>query len=203
MSLDPCVPPAAHENASTAPPGLRHLSHRIGSRHFHRLRHALPLDPAAPNPAESCGKHFADGQPGKLAARPTDGGPPLTTAKGKAAAAKLAAFGAASLMGAAVTAGALAASLSLGPPNLSRLFAAASLQPRTVPTTALAVPQGTSSGSSPAASAPVTAPAVGQVATQLPEPSSLALLGGFATLTLVASLAHRAGHKRARRPPKR
>ncbi len=123
VSLDPCVPPPAHIARDAVSLPLHSPAHRIGSRHFHRYHHVRGAKAAAPSPADTCGKHFANDNSGKLADRPTDGGPPSGAAKGKAVVAKLAAggpaslFGAASLLGAAALAGALAAPPGPGIPT--------------------------------------------------------------------------------------
>ncbi len=123
VSLDPCVPPPAHVARDAASLPLHSPAHRIGSRHFHRYHHVRGAKAAAPSPADTCGKHFANDNSGKLADRPTDGGPPSGAAKGKVVVAKLAAggpasrFGAASLLGAAALAGALAAPPGSGIPT--------------------------------------------------------------------------------------
>ncbi len=188
MSLDPCLPPAAHSVASAAPHRFRRLSHQIGSRHFRRLRHTHAANPASPELPYSCGKHFADDQSGSLAARPTDSGPSVTAVKGKVAIAKLAAAGAASLLGGAAIAGVLAMSAGLGVVSTAGYSARGGFQAGLMPAVSTQITPGFQKRSSPAVSVPVTSSNVAQVATPVPEPSSLALLGGIATVTLAASL---------------
>ena len=198
MSLDPCLPPAAHSIASAKSHPFRRLSHHIGSRHFRRLRHTHAANPTSPELPYSCGKHFADDQSASLAARPTDGGPSVTAAKGKVAIAKLAAAGAASLLGGAAIASALTMPAGLGVIPTAGYSARGGFQAGLMPAVSTQTTPGLPNRSSPAVSVPVTSSSVAQVATPVPEPSSLALLGGFATVTLAASLFQRAVWKEAK-----
>ena len=212
MSLDPCIPQAPHTAAPAVPHRFHRLSHHIGSRHVRRIRHIHAANPAAPEPSYNCGKHLADfaenqSQPGGLAARPTDGGQTLAAVKGKAVAAKLAAAGAASLLGAAALAGALATPAGFGSGPAAGYVARGGSQPsvaslasspgtpgsdnQQAPTVSPITP-GSHRQPAPAVTAPVTSPAVGPAPTPVPEPSSLALLGGFATLLLATSVLRKA-----------
>ncbi len=198
MSLDRCVPPVSHTVVSASPRPVSRLVHHVGSRHFHRLRHAKPASTIVSRPAYGCGKHFADDKSGNLAARPTDGGPPLKTVAGKAAVAKLAVGGTTALLGAAAVAGALAMSSS----GSSFPFGGAFLHGQSRGSPVLSVSAVSTPGSesqpSPAVlgAAPVSgASSVGPIATPVPEPSSLALLAGFATLTSAFRILRRVSRK--------
>ncbi len=213
MSLDPCTPTSAH----TVVPTTSHhhpVSHRIGIRHLHRLRHGHVAGPTASEPAYGCGKHFTEdqSQPGSLAARPSGGGQAFAAAKGKAAAAKLAAAGV-SLIGAAALAGALAMPAGFGPVATAGYVARGDSQPSVVqaasrqdtpgpenyPSSAVNPLMPGLDEPAPALSVPVVSPTLEQAPTPVPEPSSLALLGGFATVTLTARIFRRAAWKKARR----
>lgn len=199
MSLDPCVPPPSHTAASTSPRPFHRLTHHIGSRHFHRLRHLHDGASTAPRSAYGCGKHFADNQSGNLAARPTDGAPALNVAKGKAVIAKLAAGSAASLLGAAAVAGVLAMPANLGVVPTTSSVQRGNAQASPASSVVLpSVPGPSQSQPSPTLAVPAGPSTSGQVATPVPEPSSVALLGGFATLMLAASLLRRMGRKAAK-----
>ncbi len=224
VSLDPCVPPPAHIARDAVSLPLHSPAHRIGSRHFHRYHHVRGAKAAAPSPADTCGKHFANDNSGKLADRPTDGGPPSGAAKGKVVVAKLAAggpasrFGAASLLGAAALAGALAAPPGPGIPTpgpAAPASAQASVAPLAVSPFMPGSPGGSplplSSpapatpslagrvGSPPFASAPATPKPSGQMATPIPEPSSMALLAGCAAFILAGNILLRAGNRGRKR----
>ena len=192
MSFDFCVPPPSNSIASAPIRPLHRLSHHIGSRHFHRLRHLSTATKTAGEPSYGCGKHFAEGQSGSLAAGPTESGPALATAKGKVLAAKLAAGGVASLLGAAAVAGVLAMPASFGAAPFHGHASPGGAQGLATSPAALVAP--VSSGPPSVGAAAVAVPG-GEVAKPVPEPSSLALFGGFASLTLAGSVLLRLGRK--------
>lgn len=198
MTFDPCAPPVSYSAASAPPSPLHRLARHVGSRHFHRLHHVHSTKATVPQPAYSCGKHFADDHSGNLAARPTDSTPAPKAVGGKAAAAKLAAGGTAALLAAATVTGALAL------PSGGGLVPFSGLSPQVSPQGVLA-PYGSAATTPGSESQPLSAvkglvptsaaSATAQVATPVPEPSSLALLAGFASLTPVARLLRRIGRR--------
>lgn len=202
MSLDPCVPLAPHIIAAHASRPLHRLSHHVGARHFRRLHHAHSGVATATTPAETCGKHFAAGQPGVLAARPTDGAPLLAPAGGKAVGAKLAAGGVGSLLAAATVVGALAmpaGGFGGGGAGLTSRGGGSGLVSGAVPGGGISTPAGgspygpgvsvlTPLSPPPATPAVVGLPTGGAIGTPVPEPSSLALLGGFASVIVAIQL---------------
>ena len=198
MSIDPCVPPALHQVASIAPRPLHRFARRVGSRHFYRLHHADMLGSTTVEPAQECGKHFAEGEPGGLAARPTDGGPALGTSKSKAGLAKLAAGGAKSALGAAALTGALALPAGVGAIPFAGYFARAGAAGAAAPSTLATAAPATPTPPALSITGPTGSSPSGQAVIAVPEPSSVALLASAATLALMARWLLQVRRRRAR-----
>lgn len=170
MSFDPCLPPSAGAPVHHAP--SRYLAHRIVGRIRHRHHASTSSAHHAASPAEACGKHFAPGQPGVLASRPTDGSPNLVAVHKAAALKGVAGASVASVLAATALLGALSL------PGGSSLVA-------TPPGSSLTAPAGNDgNGGSPGVSGgpgtttghPAPGQGTGSRPTDIPEPSSLALL---------------------------